>query len=405
MGKKILLLGGSAQQVVAIKSAKDLGYYTVLCDYLSDNPGQYVADKYYNVSTTDVEAVYQIAKSEGVQGILAYASDPAALPASIAAERLGLLTNPSTSVSILGVKHKWREFLQKHDFACPRTYSFRLEENLDTVKIALQNFKFPIVVKPTDSSGSKGVSMLDNLCDLARVVQIAEQYSRNKILIAEEYIHHAFPEVIGGDIFVWNGKIELFGEMACTRDNKGNGLIPIGKRKPSGLSVIQVQRLHRELQRLMDLLNIRFGELNIEVLFDENNDVHFLEVGPRAGGNMIPLLLSDAYGVDLVKANILAAMGEDPQLKIREQPGCFMTYVLHSHISGVFQGVEFSEEILPFIYRKVLYKKEGDSVEAFDGAGKALGIVFFRIDKKEKMDDFMRRIDELIKVKIENKIR
>ena len=61
--KKILLLGGSAQQVIAIKTAKELGYYTVLCDYLPDNPGQYVADKYYNASTTDVEAVYQIART------------------------------------------------------------------------------------------------------------------------------------------------------------------------------------------------------------------------------------------------------------------------------------------------------------------------------------------------------
>lgn len=83
--KKIMLLGGSAQQVVAIKTAKNLGYYTVLCDYLPDNPGQYVADKYYNASTTDVEAVYQIAKDEQVDGILAYASDPAALPAAIVA--------------------------------------------------------------------------------------------------------------------------------------------------------------------------------------------------------------------------------------------------------------------------------------------------------------------------------
>ena len=62
--KKILLLGGSAQQVVAIKTAKRLGYYTVLCDYLPDNPGQQVADKYYNVSTTDIEAVYKVASEE-----------------------------------------------------------------------------------------------------------------------------------------------------------------------------------------------------------------------------------------------------------------------------------------------------------------------------------------------------
>ena len=69
--KKILLLGGSAQQVIAIETAKKLGYYTVLCDFLSDNPGQYSADKFYLISTTDKEAVLNIAKEEAVDGILA----------------------------------------------------------------------------------------------------------------------------------------------------------------------------------------------------------------------------------------------------------------------------------------------------------------------------------------------
>ena len=79
--KKILLLGGSFQQVIAIQTAKQLGYYTIVCDYLPDNPGQYIADKFYLVSTTDVEAIYEVAKKEDVNGILAYASDPAAVPA------------------------------------------------------------------------------------------------------------------------------------------------------------------------------------------------------------------------------------------------------------------------------------------------------------------------------------
>ena len=105
MMKKILLLGGSAQQLVAIRAAKELGYYTVVMDYLPDNPGQYEADKFYGESTTDVEAVYRIAKEEQVEGILAYASDPAALPAAIVAERLGLPTNPAKIVEILGLKY------------------------------------------------------------------------------------------------------------------------------------------------------------------------------------------------------------------------------------------------------------------------------------------------------------
>ena len=76
--RSILLLGGSRQQIVAIETAKRLGYRTVLCDYLPDNPGQYVADSFHLVSTTDREAVLEVARAEGVSGALAYASEPAA---------------------------------------------------------------------------------------------------------------------------------------------------------------------------------------------------------------------------------------------------------------------------------------------------------------------------------------
>lgn len=95
--KKLLLLGGSAQQVIAIETAKKLGYYTVLCDYLNDNPGQYHADKFYLVSTTDKDAVLKVAMEESVSGVLAYASDPAAPTAAYVAEKMGIPGNPYES--------------------------------------------------------------------------------------------------------------------------------------------------------------------------------------------------------------------------------------------------------------------------------------------------------------------
>ena len=398
--KKILLLGGSAQQVVAIKAAKELGYHTVLCDYLSDNPGQYAADKYYNISTTDVEAVYEVAQRERVDGILAYASDPAALPAAIVAERLGLPTNPSESVAILGVKHRFREFLRTHDFACPQVYVFCPDTPLDEIKRGIGHFHFPVIVKPTDSSGSKGVTKLENTDDLEKAIAWADSYARNKILIIEEYIERGFPAVIGGDIFVWDGKIELYGEMSCLRDRDGQGLIPIGKKWPCGLDAAQTKRVHDELQRIITSLDIKFGELNIEILLDEEDNVHFLELGPRAGGNMIPLQLSDVFGVDLVKANISAAMGQKPDFMLKMHEGCFMHYVLHCYENGTFSGIEFAKEIEENIYRKVIYKKTGDTVEFFDGAGKALGIIFLHFDTVESMDYFCAHKDELVKINI-----
>ena len=144
--KKILLLGGSAQQTVAIRAAKKLGYFTIVCDYLPDNPGQYIADRFYGASTTDVEAIYEIARKEGVDGILAYASDPAALPAAIVAERLGLPTNPAKSVEILGLKHPWRQFLQKNGFACPKVYTFHPNTPISEIQDHSDHFSFPLVV-------------------------------------------------------------------------------------------------------------------------------------------------------------------------------------------------------------------------------------------------------------------
>lgn len=405
--KKILLLGGSAQQVIAIRTAKEMGYYTILCDYLSDNPGQYVADKFYQKSTTDIAAVYDIAKTEQVSGILAYASDPAAFSAAIVAEDLGLPTNPSKSVAILGVKHLFRNFLKENGFACPQHYNFSPDINVEEFKKNISTFHFPIIIKPTDSSGSKGVTKIDSKFDVdideifANAIAHADNYSRNKILIVEEFIERGYPFVIGGDIFVVGGKIVLYGEMDCFRDYDGCGLIPIGKRKPCALTEYQHNVLHKELQRLIGLLNIQFGEMNIELILDKGNQPHFLELGPRAGGNMIPIQLSDVYGVDLVKANIAVAMGEVPELNFKEKPGCFMHYVLHCYKDGKFAGIEFSPELEPFIYRKCIYKKNGDEVNSFDGAGKALGIVFFHFDTIEQMNEFCDRKDEFIKVKLQ----
>lgn len=146
--KKILLLGGSAQQIVAIKTAQKLGYYTVLCDYLPDNPGQYEADKFYLVSTTDKEAVLKVALDECVDGVLAYASDPAAPTAAYVAEKMKLLTNPYESVMTLCNKDRFRSFLKNNGFNTPVARGYSNNE-VDTTL-----FSLPVIIKPVDSSGS-----------------------------------------------------------------------------------------------------------------------------------------------------------------------------------------------------------------------------------------------------------
>lgn len=398
--RTILLLGGSAQQLPVIYAARAMGLRTVLIDYLDDNPGRLVADRWYSDSTTDINAIERIARAENVSGILAYASDPAALPAAVIADRLGLPGNPPEAVETLGMKHRFRRFLSDNGFNSPQTVIFSPDTPGHNLRSIASNLTYPIIVKPTDVSGSRGVSLLYSDRELAEAAALAASYSRNRILIAEEYIERGFPYVIGGDIFVENGNIVLFGLMQCLRGDSGQSLLPIGEQFPSTAPPRQMEAIRTELQHIVELLGIRTGELNIEVLIGTDNRPHFLEVGPRAGGNMIPVQLSDAFGCDLITANVRAAMGLPVCLSPKNPEGVWMTYVLHSPASGIFAGVDVSPELEPFIYRRCHYLTPGQKIDAFDHSGKAAGIYFLHFNSSKIPSD----LENGIRVRLYNDI-
>ena len=396
----ILLLGGSSQQVIAIETAKHLGYRTILCDYLEDNPGQNYADSFYLVSTTDRDAILEVAETEGIDGILAYSSDPAAPIAAYVAERLELPTNPLRAVEIMSTKNLFRRHLEQEGLPCPRSLAFKSSDNPRKIYDLLEDLSFPIVVKPTDSSGSKGVTVVQSPNQVEEAISYATTFSRNGVLIAEEYIDRAFPHVIGGDIFVLEGKVVFWGIMSCVRDKEAS-LVPMGEKMPSGLSNTQYASVKETLQELVTSLGIRFGELNVEIIIGKDGTPYVLELGSRAGGNMIPVQLSDASGIDLVAANVLCAMGDKPE-DIFWEPSdqCFATYVLHSQYDGVYEGYDLSAEASPCLYREVLYCNPGDRAERFDGANKALGILFFRFEDEAQMNRILDNACAHICVKV-----
>lgn len=407
--RTILLLGGSRQQVVAIETAKRLGYRTVLCDYLPDNPGQHHADVFYQESTTDPELMLEIARKEHAEGVLAYASDPAALTQAYVAERLGLPTNPYASVEKLSVKHLFRRHLHESGLPCPKAVALPADGiSGDDAVAASGGMRLPVVLKPTDSSGSKGVTVLEERDpeSFAAAVAHAAEHSRNRILVLEEYIRATFPRVIGGDVFVAHGKVAFWGLMSCLRDESLGGLVPIGERFPSGLSHEQTMRVKWVIQKLVDSLHLEFGEMNVEIIVGEDGVPYFLELGARAGGNMIPVQLSDISGIDLVEANVRYAMGDDSMdVSFDDEidaPGIAnCSYVPHASRGGIYEGLEIAPELRPHIYRTVPYVDEGSRVERFDGANKALGILFLRFESVGQMEDMLERMCQLVRPVVE----
>lgn len=392
--KKILLLGGSAQQIIAIKTAKKQGYYTVLCDFLPDNPGQYEADKFYLISTTDKEAVLKVAIEEKIEGVLAYASDPAAPTAAYVSEKLGLPTNTYASVNTLCNKDKFREFLKNNGFNTPYAKGYS-DKNVDR-----SQFSLPVIVKPVDSSGSKGATVLKSWKGLNDALDFAFSFSRSHRVIVEEFIEKKHKYLIGGDIFVYRGQIILWGLLNCHRDNSVNQLVPVGKSYPLAIDEEDKKSVQSTLQEMVEKLGIKFGSVNIELIIDENGKVWPIDVGPRAGGNMIPDLLGMIFGVDVVEMAVLTAMGEEIDSTIKAGTPFYATHNLHTDKSGKYVKIIFSPEMEDKIVKKCIYKKPGDWIEYFDNASKALGIVFMKFDNEEEMNCILDNINKYYKVVI-----
>lgn len=397
--KKILLLGGSAQQVIAIEKAKELGYYTILCDYLKDNPGQYIADKFYLISTTEKEKVLEVAKQEKIDGILSYASDPAAPTAAYIAERLHLSGNPLDSVNVLCNKDKFRKFLSENGLNSPKSCEIDDKANVDNTNF--EKMDFPVIVKPVDSSGSKGITIVYSKRDIEKAIQFAFEFSRTKKVIIEEFIERKHPYLIGGDVFILEGKVKIWGLLNCHRDKKVNSLVPVGKSYPLELSKEDLENVKKVIQKIITELKISTGEMNIELIIDKKGEVWPIDMGPRSGGNMIPDLLSDMFGIDVVKMSIETAMGNTVRENINEAEGFFATYNIHSQKAGFYKKIKFSKAIEPYIYRKCLYKKEGERVEYFDNASKCLGIIFLRFPDLDSMKTILEHINELVKVELQ----
>ena len=389
--KRMLFLGGIMQQIPAINLARELGYYVITCDYLPDNPGHKFANEYHNVSTTDLEGVLSLAKNLKIDGIVAYASDPAAPTAAYVAEKLGLPGNPYESVKLLTEKDLFRDFLQQHGFNSPVAKGYTTYEAAFT---DISRFKFPVMVKPVDSSGSKGVVKVYDVSGLKAAVDEALSYSRGKRFIVEEFIVKKGYQV-SGDGFSVNGKFVFTSYGNELYSGKGTReYVALGEFWPSLLTQEQKDKVDAELQRLITALGMRTCAYNIEVILDKDDKVYILELGPRNGGSYIPQLIKYATDVDLVDATLKAAMGDPiPALQMMESHGFFSNYMIYSTKSGHFKELAFNEDFRRNNLLEVhCTAKPGDEIHAYQNTSHSLGTILF---KARTMEEIMEITSDL----------
>lgn len=395
--KRLLLLGGSRYLLPIIEVAHKLGYYVITCDYLPDNIAHKYSDEYCNVSIIDKDAVLEVAKALNIDGILSFACDPGVITAAYVAEKLGIPSaGPYESVCILQNKGKFRKFLSENGFNVPKAESYTsVEEALRDIKM----FQLPVIVKPIDSAGSKGVTKVDSVEALEKSIEYALSYSHTKEFIIEEFL-----EKIGNssdaDSFSVDGELKVISFSAQYFDeNAVNPYVPAAFSWPSTISEKNQQELKNEVQRLLRLLNMNTTVYNIETRECKDGKAYIMECSPRGGGNRLAEMLRYSAGIDLITNAVLAAVGE-PLLPIVPKvcDGYWAEIILHSNENGILDEVWISDEIVNNVVEKDVWIDTGKEVKQLSGANETIGTLILRFDTYESMKKVLDKPREYVKI-------
>lgn len=396
--KKLMLLGGIRYLLPVIKAAHEQGYYVITADYLPDNIAHKYSDEYVNVSIIDKEAVLKVAKEKRIDGIMSFGVDPGVVAASYVQNKMGLPSfGPYESVEILQNKDKFRNFLTKNGFNVPQAKGF------DSVESAMQEkywFPWPVIVKPTDAAGSKGVTRVDKAEDLRPALEYAMKHSISGHIIVEEFIDKQGCSSDTDSMSV-DGKLVFVSFCAQRFDvNATNPYTPAAYSWPSTFTREQEFYLSSEIQRLISLLGLGTAVYNIETRIGTNGKPYIMELTPRGGGNRLCEMLRYATGVDMITAITRAIVGDPILDTIEQKPynGHWAEIILHADKSGIYDHLEINKELPAEIVEEDLWVEKGDKVESFEGANNAIGTLVLNFQNAEELEKAITNQSDWLKV-------
>ena len=383
--KKLMLLGGIRYLLPVIKAAHEQGYYVITADYLPDNIAHRYSDEYVNVSIIDKEAVLKVAREKEIDGIMSFGVDPGVIAASYVQNQMGLPSfGPFESVEILQHKDKFRSFLTEHGFNVPWAYGFSSESETWEAR---EKFFYPLIVKPTDSAGSKGCTRVDSEDELMAAIQYAFKFTISGNIIIEEFLEKKGCSS-DTDSYAQDGQLKFVSFSAQRFDaNAVNPYTPSAYSWPSTFTNEEEAYLTSEIQRLITLLGMKTSVFNIEVRVAANNKPYIMELTPRGGGNRLCEMLRYATGVDMITAITRAMVGDEPEV-IEQMPynGNWAEIILHADKDGEFVGLQIDPSLPAKIVEEDLWVKPGDFVHGFEAANDAIGTLVLRFENAADLE-------------------
>lgn len=348
-----MIIGASVLQLPGILKAKEMGLYVGVADYNPKAIGIQYADEFFNASTMDEEAVLAAALQFKPDGIMTLATDMPMRGVAKVAEKLGLPGISYETAVKATDKFEMIKAFKAHDVASPWFFTV---DNVDELKALESQLSYPCIMKPTDNAGSHGVVLAKCFDDLLREYEYSRESARHGKVIIEEYLKG---EEVSVEVMVVNGVVHIL-QITDKLTTGAPHFVEMGHSQPSR-HPLETQKVIKELAtKACKSVGINQGPAHVEMMVTERGPV-MIELGARMGGdNITTALVPMSTGIDMVKATIDVALGNQPDIEPSLHCASAIRYIAAPE--GVITSINGVEEAkqLPGVKEVIMTKAVGE---------------------------------------------
>lgn len=334
--KKLAILGATYLQKPLVEKAISMGIETHCFAWDNDEAiCKYLADHFYPISVLDKDAILKVCKDINIDGITTIATDICIPTISFVADNMNLVSNSLESSVLSTNKAKMREAFNINKVNSPKFFVISSLDEYDW-----NNITFPIIVKPTDRSGSRGVSKINERSQLKSAFERALEQSIEKKVIIEEYING---KEVSIETISWKGKHYI---LAITDKitTEAPHFVELEHHQPANISELILKNLEVQVLRALDSLKIQYGAGHSEFKILESGEVVAVEVASRMGGDFIGShLVPLSTGYDFLKGVINVALNyfEEPFFLNRNYSGVYFLSLETENLTPYFINPNF----------------------------------------------------------------
>lgn len=389
---KALVLAGGFPQIALIKELKSRGYTTVLADYYAEPVAKPYADKFYRVSTLDIEAITKVAKDEQVDFLITACTDQALLTVAKVSEDLGLpcYIDYKTALNVTNKQYMKEVFVKNNISTAKHVIMGELDES------RIEDMQYPLIVKPVDCNSSKGVKKVENIDELKKAFSDAVRFSRTNTAIIEEFIDG---EELSVDIYVEDGRANVLSVSSLDKIADNDKFVIFRGRYSEEVYNKVHDLVGGVAQQIADAFGIKNSPMLIQLITDGKR-AFVLEFSARTGGGVKFMLIKKASGFDVISAVVDLTVGKLPHIEKVEPEN---KYIFNEFIyckPGIFDRLEGFDELKNngAITEYCLFKWKGAEFDTIENSGDRVAGFTIQADNYEELKAKHRKAVDGMKV-------